>query len=80
MGYGPAQVADLAATLNACDADVVLSATPIDLTRVMRLDKPVVRVRYELEQIEGPPLVELLAPVLERARAARTREATATSP
>ena len=34
-------------------ADLVLSATPIDLTRVLKLDKPVVRVRYELEELAG---------------------------
>ena len=47
-------------------ADVVLSATPIDLTRVLKLDKPVVRVRYELEEVPasgGPPsLTELARP------------------
>src|SRR3970040_895582 len=44
MGYGPAQTQDLEATLSACDADLVLSATPIDLNRVLRLTKPVTRV------------------------------------
>ncbi len=76
MGYGAAQMADLAATLNACDADIVLSATPIDLRRVLKLDKPVVRVRYELDQVDGPPLVDLLAPIIERARAAAVPTAT----
>jgi predicted GTPase len=71
MGYGAQQTADLAATLDASDADLVLAATPIDLGRVMTLTKPVVRVRYELEQTQGTPLAELLAPVVERARAAR---------
>ncbi|MFN8620153.1 MAG: cyclic 2,3-diphosphoglycerate synthase [Chloroflexota bacterium] len=71
MGYGPAQTADLAATLNGADADVVLAATPIDLRRVMTLDKPVVRVRYELEQVEGMPLAELLGPIVARAAAGR---------
>ena len=67
MGYGAEQTADLAATLDAADADVVLAATPIDLRRVMTLRKPVVRVRYELEQTEGTPLAELLAPIVARA-------------
>ena len=64
MGYGPAQVRDLEATLNAADGDVVLSATPIDLTRMVVLNKPVTRVRYDLEQVHGPPLASLVAPVL----------------
>ncbi len=68
MGYGADQMHELEATLNACEADVVLSATPIDITRVLTLNKPVVRVRYELKQISGTPLDELLAPIVERAR------------
>ena len=68
MGYDDAQIQDLAATLNASDADIVLSATPIDLTRVLHLEKPIVRVRYELEQAGGPALDELLAPIVALAR------------
>jgi predicted GTPase len=67
MGYGPDQVNELQATLNACDADMVLAATPIDITRVMTLDKPVVRVRYDLKQVGGTPLEELLAPIVTQA-------------
>jgi predicted GTPase len=67
MGYGAAQVADLEATLNATAADLVLSATPIDLTRILVLDKPVTRVRYELAQSGGKPLSELLHPIALRA-------------
>jgi predicted GTPase len=69
MGYGEEQRADLAATLEAADADLVLSATPIDLARVLRLSRPVVRVRYDLEPIGGPSLEELLAPVVSKGRA-----------
>jgi predicted GTPase len=72
MGYGDGQVADLAATLNAMPVDVVLAATPIDLTRVLALNKPIVRVRYELEEVSGPPLAELVAPIVGQARAALT--------
>ena len=64
MGYGKAQIRDLEATLDAVDADLVLSATPIDLTRILTIDKPMTRVRYELEQVDGPPLVELLEPIM----------------
>jgi len=72
MGYGDGQVADLAATLNAMPVDVVLAATPIDLTRVLTLNKPIVRVRYELEEVSGTPLAELIAPIVTAARAAMT--------
>ena len=53
MGYSDEQVAELRATLDAIPADAVLSATPIDLGRVMELAKPVVRVRYDLA-LEDP--------------------------
>jgi predicted GTPase len=68
MGYGPAQVADLRATLDAVDADLVLSATPIDLTRVLKLNKPITRVHYELAQVDGPTLASLLEPLIESIR------------
>jgi predicted GTPase len=70
MGYGPAQVAELEATLNAVDADIVLSATPIDLTRVLTLNKPITRVHYELAQVGGPSLASLIEPVVESAEEA----------
>ncbi|MGA2512518.1 MAG: cyclic 2,3-diphosphoglycerate synthase [Candidatus Limnocylindrales bacterium] len=82
MGYGQGQMHELETTLNAMPADLVLSATPIDLTRVLKLEKPVVRVRYELEELAGDAagheasnLTELLAPIVERARAASTSAA-----
>ncbi len=68
MGYGPAQTQDLEATLNACDADLILSATPIDLTRILRLDKPVTRVRYELAEAGGTPLADVIEPIVQMAR------------
>jgi predicted GTPase len=69
MGYGPAQVADLEATLNRAEADIVLSATPIDLTRLLHLNKPITRVHYELAQVSGPALASLIEPVIEATRA-----------
>ena len=76
MGYGQGQMHELESALNAMPADLVLSATPIDLTRVLKLKKPVVRVRYELEELAGEAgghdqsnLTQLLAPIVERARA-----------
>ncbi len=69
MGYGAAQVRELEATLNGTDADLVLSATPIDLTRLLELGKPVTRVRYELAQVGGTSLAELIEPILRLAGA-----------
>ena len=68
MGYGEAQIEELQATLNAIDADLILSATPIDLTRVMTLDKPITRVRYELVEEGGPSLRALIEPIVEATR------------
>jgi predicted GTPase len=68
MGYGPSQVAELEATLNAVDADLVLSATPIDLTRVLSLNKPITRVRYELAEASGPALREVIEPIVSMTR------------
>lgn len=78
MGYGPDQMAELAGTLNATPADVVLAATPIDLTRILTLNKPVVRVRYELAETEPGALRTILAEVLgRRGRAAPMAAETA---
>ena len=55
MGYGEAQIADLAATIAGTPCDVVVVGTPIDLTRVVKLAKPAVRVRYELEEVQARP-------------------------
>jgi predicted GTPase len=61
MGYSDRQVADLAETINRTPADVVVVATPVDLRRLARLDKPAVRVTYELEEIGSPTLADVLA-------------------
>jgi predicted GTPase len=61
MGYGDEQVADLEKTINAVDCDAVVIGTPIDLNRVVKIDKPNVRVKYELQEIGQPNLEQLLA-------------------
>jgi predicted GTPase len=68
MGYGEAQMKDLQATVAAVDCDFVLIGTPIDLSRVVELDKPAIRVRYEFRVDSKPGLAELLAPMIARAR------------
>jgi predicted GTPase len=52
MGYGERQVRELEETIRATPADVVVEGTPIDLSRVLSSDKPIVNVRYELEEVE----------------------------
>lgn len=60
MGYGDKQTRELAKTIDAIDCDLVVSATPIDITRVIKVNKPILRVGYELEEIGKPTLKDLL--------------------
>ena len=60
MGYGEAQVKDLEATINASDVGLVIIGTPIDLTRIIKINKPFQRVRYELQEIGKPTLEDIL--------------------
>lgn len=61
MGYGEAQMRDLEQTINRAEADLVLIGTPIDLKRLIKINKPNQRVRYELQEIGQPTLATLLA-------------------
>lgn len=60
MGYGGDQMVDLEETINRTPADLVLIATPIDLARLVTINKPCQRVRYELQEIGQPTLTDLL--------------------
>jgi predicted GTPase len=60
MGYGEAQTRDLEATINQSDVDLVIIGTPIDLMRVLKINKPSQRVRYELQEIGQPTLEDVL--------------------
>ena len=60
MGYGDEQLADLEATIAATEADAVVIGTPIDLARVIRIDRPHTRVYYDLEEIGSPNLTEVI--------------------
>jgi len=60
MGYGDKQTRELARTIEAIDCDLVVSATPIDITRVIKVSKPILRVGYELEEIGAPTLKDVL--------------------
>jgi len=61
MGYSEMQRRELEETIRRTPCDLVLVATPIDLTRVIKLDKPSVRVTYEVEQVTKPSLTDRLA-------------------
>lgn len=60
MGYGDEQMRDLEKTILAADVDLVISATPIDLNRVIKVTRPMQRVRYELQEIGQPTLETIL--------------------
>ena len=60
MGYGEGQIRELEQTINNAQADLVLIGTPIDLGRILDLNKPVQRVRYELQEIGRPTLADLI--------------------
>ena len=60
LGYGERQIKELEETINVTPCDVVVVATPIDLRRVVTMNKPAVRVRYELEEVGAPNLEEVL--------------------
>ena len=64
MGYGDQQIADLEKTINAVDCDAVVIGTPIDLRRIVKIDKPATRVYYELQEIGRPTLVDALKSLL----------------
>lgn len=60
MGYGADMMQDLEETINKADVDLVISGTPIDLTRIIKINKPIQRVRYELQEIGEPTLTSIL--------------------
>lgn len=61
MGYGDAQRHELEETINRVPADLVLVATPVDLGRILKLNKPCVRVGYEIEELTRPSIAEILS-------------------
>ncbi len=61
MGYGEKQIADLEETINNTPCDLVIVGTPIDLTRLLTIEHPMERVRYELQVIGRPTLQEVLS-------------------
>lgn len=60
MGYSDQQLKDLEATINASDCDSVIIGTPIDLNRILKINKPTTRVYYDLEEIGYPKLSHII--------------------
>ena len=60
MGYGAQQISDLAATIENTPCDAVVIATPIDLSRIIQINKPKTRVMYDLQEIGSPTLSDVI--------------------
>ncbi len=67
MGYGSKQIEELEETINATPCDLVIIATPIDLRRLITINRPTQRVRYELQEIGKPTLEDVICPALGQA-------------
>lgn len=65
MGYGEEQLKDLEATINASDCDAVIIGTPMDLSRVISIDKPYTRVHYDLDEVGDENLEKVLQQFIE---------------
>ena len=66
MGYSKVQCDELEAVINAAPCDIVLTGTPIDLSRAIHVKKPIVRVRYDLQEIGKPDLLDVMEKFLAR--------------
>ncbi|MCL1789671.1 MAG: cyclic 2,3-diphosphoglycerate synthase [Oscillospiraceae bacterium] len=69
MGYGEEQMRDLAATIDKVDCDSVVIATPIDLNRVIKINKPSTRVEYALQEIGTPDMEDVLNAFIRKVKA-----------
>lgn len=69
MGYGHEQMRELEETINKTECDLVMIATPVDLRRVIHIEQPTCRVRYEIEEIGRPTLQEVVRDFLLKVKA-----------
>jgi len=67
MGYGDEQLDELRRTIDATECDVVVTGTPMDLTRLITTRHPIRHATYSLREVGTPDLAEVLAPVIARA-------------
>jgi len=68
MGYGKKQIQELEDTINAVDCDIVIIGTPIDLSRIIKINKKSIRVKYDLQEIGRPNLDEILSQKIKNRR------------
>ncbi|MCX7785631.1 MAG: cyclic 2,3-diphosphoglycerate synthase [candidate division WOR-3 bacterium] len=60
LGYSPTQIEELEETINNTPADIVIEATPVNLSQVLKVNKPIVNVEYQLKEISKPDLKEII--------------------
>ena len=73
LGYGTAQLQGMQQTINAAAADVIVCATPIDLARLLRIEKPIVRARYEFDETGEPTLSAIVDAFVRTSRCERVQ-------
>jgi predicted GTPase len=64
MGYDRKQILELEETINQTDCDIVITGTPIDLGKIIMINKPIVRAKYELQELSKPGLSDIIQPLL----------------
>ena len=64
MGYSPEQIKDLETTIENTPCDLVVIATPIDLNRVVKINKPCVKIQYELQEFGSPTFDDVISEFL----------------
>ena len=64
LGYSEKQLKELQQVINSTNCDVVLSGTPIDITRVIKVNKPIIRVRYSSKEVNGNRLAEIVQKIV----------------
>jgi predicted GTPase len=60
LGYSDRQISELEEVINSSPAEIIVSATPINLSRVIKTNKPILRVKYELQEIGKPTLEDVI--------------------
>jgi predicted GTPase len=80
MGYGKEQMRDLEATINKVDCDAVVIATPTDLSRIIKINKPCTRVEYELQEIGSPNVEDTMADFIKKAKEEKAKAANGDTP
>ncbi|MDR4496433.1 MAG: cyclic 2,3-diphosphoglycerate synthase [Candidatus Scalindua sp.] len=66
MGYGQKQILELEETINQTDCDIVITGTPVDLRRRIKINKPIVRATYEFQELGKPVLEEMIQEIITR--------------